>query len=262
MNKPLASYLVLDFMRPEESKLCIESLHQYTKFPFQIIYLSNGGEQDYVLDYYTKGLIHKLILNKNNSGLGIGTTDLFKSCNSEYAIYVQSDQFLRRTFAPDELEYIVSMLETQRNGRTIKSVSLAGDNAGNSQYSERAHLIRTKFYNDIPGKTIYGAGPYHNGEWNESVIQKYYKNNNYLHYIYDILFQDNGKYAVRQNPDGSKWRHTTDKKTLELLNGPIKEKFVYPNFTEDEWKLVLETQNWPKDQIPENDKKHSFTYWK
>ena len=32
--------------------------------------------------------------------------------------------------------------------------------------------------------------------------------------------------------------------------------------TEEEWKQVLETQSWPKDQIPENDKKLSFICWK
>lgn len=251
-------------MRPNESKLCLESIKQYSRFPYQIIYLSNGGgieNQEYVLDYYKKGLIDKLILNKNNNGLGYGTTDLFRFCDTKLAIYVQTDQYLRRTFAADELEFISSYLDTNKEGKIVKSISLAGDQC-QGKYSERAHLINVDFYNSITGKPNGGAGPYHNIPWNEGFIQDYYNKNNYCHLISELIFIDNGKYAIRENPDKSLWRHTTDRKTLELLKGPIKEKYVYPNFTDDEWKVVLETQNWPKDQIPENDKKHSFIYWK
>ncbi len=262
MNKPLVSYLILDFERHDESHTCISSIHRYSKFPYEVIYLSNGGNQEYVLNYYNLGLIDKLILNYKNNGLGFGTTDLFRFCDTKYAIYLQSDQFLRRTFAQDELDYLISFLDTKKQDKTIKSVSLAGDHCQGG-YGERCHLIETEFYNSIPDKPNGGAGPYHDKPWNEGYIQEFYRKNDYMHYIYpDVMVVDNGCFSVRQNPDGSLWKHRTDTKTLELLNGPIKEKYVYPNFTDSEWDGVLKDQIWPKDQIPEQDKKNSFQCWK
>ena len=262
MNKPVLSYLILDFLRPEESKKCIESLYEYTRFPFKIIYLSNGGgyeNQEYVLDYYWRGLIHQLILNKENSGLGYGTTDLFRFCDTSHAIYVQSDQFLRRTFAKDELDYLISLLDSTDNSKTIKSISLAGNNA-QGQYSERAHLIRTDFYNSISDKPNFGAGPYHDGMWNEEYIQKYYKEHDFIHYIYpDLIFADNGCWAVRQNPDGTIIRHRTDTKQV-WFNSVPKQRFIHPPLNDFEWELALQGK-WVNGTVPVNAIKDSFRFW-
>jgi len=256
------SYLILDFMRPNESKLCLESIRQYTKFPYQIVYLSNGGEQDYVLDFYKQGLIDKLILNKENNGLGFGTTDLFRFCDTQYSISIQSDQYLRRTFANDEPEFIISYINQPTKNGFVKSISLAGDTC-QGKYSERAHIINTSFYNSIPNKPNGGAGPYHNKPWNEGYIQEYYKLNNYRHMIYEMpLFVDNGCYATRQNPDGSIWTHRTDTKQCRLIKGPVKEKYVYPQFTDEEWNEVLSTQSWHDWRVPINEEKHSFVYFR
>lgn len=246
-------------MRPKESQLCLSSLIENTKFECPIIYLSNGGQQDYVWDFYKQGVIDQLILNKKNEGLGFGTTDLFNICKTEYAIYVQNDQFLGREYTEEELDRQISTLVASTE---IGSISLAGDQC-QGKYSERAHLALTKAYNSIPNKPNGGAGPYHHIEWNEGYIQKIYEELKLKHYIWpEPLFGDNGAYAFRQNPDGSMWRHRTDLKTLELVSGPIKEKYVYPKFTDAEWDEVLKTQSWPKDQIPEQEKEHSFRVWR
>lgn len=255
------SYLILDFMRPKESSICLESLKQHSRFPYQVIYLSNGGVQDYVIDHYNKGLIHKLILNKKNTGLGFGTTDLFKICDTRYAIYVQSDQYLRRTFAQDEVEFLISFFDTAKDNKAIKSISLAGDQC-QGKYSERAHIIDVNFYNSISNKPNGGAGPYHDIEWNEGYIQRHYETMNYLHYIYETLFMDNGCYATRQNPDGSVWTHRTDTKQLKYISGPINHKFVYPQFTDAEWEQVLRDQSWPEWRVPEKERNNSFIFFK
>lgn len=260
MNK--VSYLVLDFMRPNESKICLESIKKHSRFPYQVIYLSNGGEQGYVLDFYKDNLIDELILNKSNNGLGYGTTDLFRFCDTEKAIYLQSDQYLRRTFAGDEIEFLDSFLNTTKNNKIIKSISLAGDTC-QGKYSERAHYIDVNFYNSILDKPNGGAGPYHDKPWNEGYIQKYYENNKFSHMIYEMpLFIDNGCYATRQNPDGSIWTHRTDTKQAKLISGPVKEKYIYPQFTDDEWSKVISTQSWPEWHIPDNEKKNSFVFFR
>lgn len=255
-------YLILDFNRPIESQKCLESVKELTKFDHNIIYLSNGGKQDYVLDFYQKGLIDTLICRKNNGGLGIGTLDLFRYCESEYAIYLQSDQYLGREFSANDLSYMINALDKKVNGETIKSISLAG-NTCNGEFSERVFLVKTDFWNSIPNKPIGGAGPYHHLPWIEGHIQKYYKENNFTHYIWNYpLFVDNGCYAYRENPDGSHWCHRTDTKQLKLMKGPVKEKFIYPYFTDEEWSRVLNTQSWPDWNIPSNEMKSSFTFFK
>lgn len=260
----MISFLVLDYNRPGETYQCLKSIRQNAKFDNQIIYLSNGGNQDYVFDFYRQGLMDKVILNKENSGLGFGTTDLFRMCNTDYAIYFQNDQWLAREFTQQELDEMLKIIDRiypDHTQRKVKSIGLAGDPC-QGQYSERAHLIRTAFYNNIPDMPNGGAGPYHHIEWNEGYIQKWYKHHGLLHYIWPKpLVGDNGCFALRENPDGSKWRHRTDTKELWLLGGPVKEKYIYPNFTQEEWDEVLKAQAWPNGRIPLKEQAHSFRFW-
>lgn len=256
-HKLMLDILILDYNRPNETYLCLQSVKKHVKFPNVVTLLSNGGDQSYLGKFYGEGLIDRLILNKRNEGLGFGTTDLFKIARNKYSLYLQNDQFFFRDFGQDEFEEIVSNI-TNREKDNTKSVSIAGDPC-HGIYSERAHIIETKFYNDIPHKPNGGAGPYHDKPWNEGYVQEYYRLSKYKHLIWpNLLVADNGKWAVRENPDGSIWRHRTDTKELELLRGPIKERYVYPNFTEQEWTETLAAQQWTAGRIPETEKPHSF----
>lgn len=258
MKNCKVSYLVLDFNRPVESSLCLKSIKEYTKFPYELIYLSNGGNQDYVWDFYRSGLIDKVVFNKENSGLGFGTTDLFKLCKTEWALYVQNDQFLGRDYTEEELDQQIAKLEEKDSG--VASIALAGDPC-KGEYSERAHLINVDFYNSIPNKPNGGAGPYHHIEWNEGYIQNYYKENDLVHHIWpNLLFGDNGAWSHRVNPDGSMWCHRTDLKKLWMIKPPT-EKYVYPKFTDEEWEEVLKTGKWEDGAIPEEEKDQSFEVW-
>ena len=268
-KEPKVSFLVLDFRKPEESRLLLESLKRHVKFDHKVIYLHNGNEKyTYHQDFLNEGLIDQLIVSKKNEGLGIGTRNLFAACFSPYAIYVQNDQILGRDLVEDELDYLVNFLDREdmtNNFFEIKSISLAGAPCEHGIYSERAHLIRTSFYKYLESEVLLpsgGAGPYHNEPWREGAIQKIYKENNLSHFIYQSpLFMDNGKEAVRENPDGSVWKHKPDTKRLWLIRGPVKEKFIYPKFSDNEWESVLSTQSWPDGKIPENEVKDSFVVW-
>jgi hypothetical protein len=257
MNK--VSYLILDFNKPTESSLCLQSLRENTKFDCPIIYLSNGGHQDYVWEFYKKGWIDKLVVNKENTGLGFGTQDLFKICDSEYAIYVQNDQYLGREYTEAELDQQIEKLG--QDGK-IQSISLAGDQC-QGKYSERAHLINSIFYRRVllPKLTGGGAGPYHHLEWAEETIQKFYEENNLKHYIWpQVLFGDNGAWSIRTNPDGSLWRNRTDIKTAYLVQGPVKEKYVYPPFSDEQWETILKEQKCEA-IVPDGWKDNVFKCW-
>jgi hypothetical protein len=174
---------------------------------------------------------------------------------------LQNDQYIGRDFTQEEFNELKTYLDVG-----ACSIGLAGPVCGENIYSERAHIINTEFYKWMERKIplgYAGAGPFHaSGDWREAQIQKFYKENNFKHFTnWPVLVVDNGRRAKRQNPDGSLWEHQPDKKGLRLISGPVKEKYIYPYFTDAEWDYVLTNQSWPEWQIPEREKAHSFHVW-
>lgn len=268
-TEPQVSFLVLDFQRPQSARLCLESIRRHTEFPYKIIYCHNGVA-DYPLELQKAGLIDELIMPRENGGLGLGTRALFAACFSPLAIYWQVDQIMGRDFTKEELKALTDLLAKtyathDSDEKTIKSISLAGAPCGKNIYSERAHIIVAGEYQWLESSmplSVGGAGPFHHLQWREGQIQDYYKGNGYIHWTdWPQLAIDNGRDAIRQNPDGSVWRHEPDRKGLWLLSGPVKERYVYPKFTPEEWDGVILHQHWPPGQIPEQEKAHSFHVW-
>ncbi len=265
-TEPQVSFLVLDFQRPQSARVCLESIRRHTKFPHKIIYCHNGVT-DYPLELQKAGLIDELIMPRDNGGLGLGTRALFAACFSPLAVYWQVDQIMGRDFTQEELNRMDTCVAQQPWFVTQRfpSISLAGAVCGENIYSERAHIIRTEFYKDMEKMIPLGAGgagPWAHLRWRESFIQEHYKDRGFLHRTnWPQLAIDNGRDAVRQNPDGSVWFHEPDRKGLKLLKGPVKDRYVYPKFTPEEWDFVISTQSWPPGQIPEQEKAHSFHVW-
>jgi hypothetical protein len=263
------SIIVLDFEKKEETYLCLKSIRQHIKFPVKVIYYHNGNGSDYPYNFFKEGLCDVIIQTQKNDGLGIGTRDTFNFVFSEYTLSIQNDQIIGRDFTQEEFNEIKTILNPPNNidgSKICFSIGLAGPVCGKNIYSERCHIIKTDYYKYMEKKIplgYAGAGPYHqNGDWREAQIQNFYKNNNYFHFTeWPILVIDNGKRAIRQNPDGSIWEHFPDTKQLRLVRGPIKEKNIYPYFTDEEWDKVLKTQKWEEWRIPEKEIKNSFHVW-
>lgn len=266
-TEPQVSFLVLDFQRPHSARACLESIRNHTKFPHKIIYCHNGMA-DYPLALQKAGLIDELIMPRENGGLGLGTRALFAACFSPLAIYWQVDQIMGRDFTQEEVDAISGALarETRVDGGKINmSIGLAGPVCGPDIFTERAFAINTDEYrwmeHNLP-LTHGGAGPYAHVIWREGQIQEFYSQMSYRHMTgWPALAIDNGRDAVRQNPDGSTWMHEPDRKGLWLMKGPVKDRYVYPKFTPEEWDFVIATQSWPPGQIPEQEKAHSFHVW-
>jgi hypothetical protein len=253
--------LILDYNKKEESLQCLESVQEHCKFNKEVIFYSNGGEQDYVVDFYKRGLIDKCLLSSKNFGLGVGTTDLLQLCRTEYFIYLQQDQFFWKDITEEDIEIWKNTLEDTRVG----AISLAGFPCGANIYSDRCHFAKTDFFRGMDnwgeGMPDCGCGPFWNGAetYNENFIQRYFKEFDYVTLaVNPPPIVDNGKTSIRENPDGSIWSHRPSTKELKLIKGPVKEKFGHPNLTDDEWNLVLETQSWPEGKIPERELSYSF----
>lgn len=237
------------------------------KFPHKVIYQHNGVA-DYPIKFFQEGLIDHFIQTKKNGGLGLGTRDLFAASFSPISILLQNDQYLggdiTELMAHHAASYIGQIDPV--SGKKIASVSLAGVIGAPGRYSERCHMISTAFYRQMEAGGIlghFGAGPHHDGPWRESQIQALYEKENLTHFTppFAPWVIDNGRTAERENPDGSRWKHFPDTKQAFLVSGPVKEKHVYPAFSDAEWDLVLATQTWPDGQIPENERANSFHVW-
>lgn len=255
-QEPVVSFLVLDFQKPAESRLCLESIERHALFPHKTIYLHNG-ESDYACQLFKDGLIDQFIQTRTNNGLGIGTRDLFAASFSRYSILFQNDQILAQDFTHQMLDQLIALLWLQNEAKTstIASVSLAGQVAGPGIYSERGHLIETSFYKAmelVDQRLGYaGAGPYNDsGDWREAQIQSYYKERGFVHFTQlPPMVQDNGVWTIRDLA-GGRMRMRTDTKALTWLKPPI-ERAVFPDHTDEEWTLAIAGQ-WPAGQTPAN----------
>lgn len=253
----MLTYAILDYNRPQESELCLKSIHKFSKFNYNIVYLSNGGNQDYAIDFYKQGLIDKLILRKGNSGCGLGTRECFNDFNLDcrYIAYIQSDQFLYREFSQRELEGYLYLLYTNQ----FFYIDLAG-NQGNGNPSERALIIDKYNYNKIPNSKG-GPGPFANEKWTEQSFQEHMKENNLKFHSCPTLFLDNGKESKREYPCGGLLLMYTDTKQVFIVKD-IKNRIDFPNIhlTDAEWSNILGNK-WINGTVPELHKKDSFKYW-
>ena len=254
--------LVLDYNKPDETFICLKSIEKCCVFPHRVIVCSNGGNQKYIHDYYRLGLIDVLILNKKNEGLGFGTEVLFKAARSEYVIYLQNDQYFTENLTEYHIERFKSWLESSKD---CKCLSLAGAPCGDGEYSERAHFINREFYLGLDdlgeGFPRGGCGPYWGGpeSYDEGYVQRVFKKFNWHTITLNPqVVADNGKTAVRENPDGSVFEHECDTKNLRVLVAP-KERQIFPNdLTDEEWEEII-SGSWPEEgKVPEKWKVHSF----
>jgi len=264
-TEPLLSIVVLDYRRPIESHICLKSIRDHVKVPHRIIFCDNGSGEDYALGFVREGLVDQLIVNCESRGLGLGTRDTFALSASPITCSVQCDQFFACDLEQTELDHIVSLLgQKDPQGRIIASISLAGAPCGPDTYSERAHIIPTMFYQDLERAGVlgyHGAGPYHDGEWREAQMQRFYREHNLVHHIYPApLVQDNGVYAVRDMGDGGLWCHRTDVKSLFCIVPPKIKNPAYPKLTDEEF-AVAARGDWEDGRIPSQEIKDSFRCW-
>ena len=255
MTEILSSFLVLDYCKYEETRDCLNSIQSHAKFPHKTILLDNGSQSDYCWNFYRNGLCDILISKFNGDGGGKGQTDLFRWCDTPYAYFIQNDQTLIRDITEEINNKFIELLE---NG--YKQVDLHG-NQGHGIWSDRAHFIKTSFFNLLSPLPNGGPGPNSHLRWNENYLQEVFNINNYKIAHLPLFFQDNGKLSIRTNPDGSKWEIRPDTKQVRHIEGYIHEKYVFPEFSDLEWEAVLKQQYWPEWKIPENLEKHSFHVW-
>lgn len=254
MSKPLASYLVLDFKKEDESAGCMQSIREHSKFPHQIIYLDNGSNENYPWKLYQAGLCDVLISKKKGMGGGYGQTDLVRYCDTDYFFFVQNDQVLARDITEENINWFSQLLNSNYH-----CIDLNGDQSRRGIWTDRAHFMKTSVFNDL--------GPFPNGgpgndsvPWNEQYLQQKFVEKKYrIAHVNNIFFLDCGKWSIREAGDGL-YKHRCDTKEMYILKYPTFKTDTYPPFTEEEWKTVLE-KKWIDGTVPIAWKNHSFKFW-
>ena len=194
------SFLVLDYNKPKETSTCLDSIRKNTQFDnYEIVFLSNGGKQDYVVNLYNEGVIDRLILNKRNYGCGAGTNALYNYCDTDFMIYVQNDQYLHRQFTLLELEALVNKLQ-----EGYATIDLSGGAGHRDKFSERAYFSKPSVINSNPEKGYGGPGPFEtNTMWSEEMTGLYLeKMGMKIFHDWPMLFGNIGRFTVREDKDG------------------------------------------------------------
>jgi hypothetical protein len=254
------SVLVLDYNRPIETELCLNSIKNYCKVPHEVIYLCNGSDNsDYAFDFYKRGLIDKLIINKENNGGGFGTVQLVNNSFNKYILWIECDCELQATIEEEGLNSLIKALQSD-----FACIDLTGGICGFNIYSGRCFFMDRERYNSIKKDEngVYGGpGPYNSTRYLESFIQEYFKNNGLKVGHVTGLIKDNGKWSIRQVGDGI-YRHRCDTKQMYIIKTPTYMTEEYPPFDKDlEWPNVL-AGKWIDGEIPLKWKNLSFQYWK
>lgn len=253
-SEPQVTALILDYRKESETRACLESLRAHLKVAHKVVLLDNGGAESYAWSLYQEGLCDVLISKRVGRGGGYGQTDLFRWCDTRFALFVQNDQTLQYDIDDVAFERLISPLA---NG--YHCVDLNGDQSGRDVWTDRAHLIETAFFNSLG--PFPNGGPGHDAApWNEAYLQRVFAERGYrIAHVQPALFADCGKWSVREAGDGL-FKHRTDLKTLYVLRRPTTRTEVYPPLNDAEWQAVL-AGTWVDGTIPDAWKPHSFRCW-
>ncbi len=257
MRTDIVSFLVLSYRKPLETRLCLESIRDHTKIPYQIILLDNGSRTDDAWDLWQDGLCDVFIIKKIGRGGGVGQTDLFRYCDTQYAYFVQSDQILKHDITPDIQARFIEALNSG-----ARCIDLNGDQSASGRWTDRAHFIDVQWFNSLAPFPNGGPGPLHELRWNENYLQEVFDQlGNPILHVRPTFFADNGVTTVRELPCGGIVRMRTDTKAVWWMTPPL-QPYVFPEHTPDEWRAAIAGE-WVGGTVPSLylERGQSFNHW-
>lgn len=113
----------------EVLKLCLQSLYENTRIPFELMVFDNGScneVQDYLLETRRKGVIQYLISSEHNLGKAGAWNILFQAAPGKVISYTDSDVY----FLPGWLEASLKILEVFPEAGMVTAQPIPGDLSG------------------------------------------------------------------------------------------------------------------------------------
>ncbi len=244
------SICILDFNRGDIALECIKSLQDGVRGEYDILYYSNGGPQQYVIDFYNAGYIDKLFLSSKNEGCNSGTIRLINNITTEYFIFLESDNVLMSLTQKNLTDF-----EDALNSEGVGCIDLAGL----GHLSQRAFAMKTNLYKELKHmKPNGGPGPfeYTKNEWTEGEAQKLLKQKN-LHSVAAAGFiKNNGKFTIREMLCGGILKLRCDTKQLWIEKTPKQKQDIF-HLSDVEWGQIL-NKEWIDGTVPKGLEKESF----
>lgn len=247
MTEPTLTVAVLEFLKPVEARLCLQSIRRHLHVPYSLVLLDNGGGADYPWQLYKEGLCDVLISKRVGRGGGVGQTDLFRWADTDLTLFVQSDQVMTRDLDERSLSMFTDLLTNGPNapvlGCRYHCIDLNGDQSGRGVWTDRAHLIRTSLFNSLAPFPNGGPGPLHHLPWNERYLQDQFAARGWrIAHMGQApgtppMFTDRGMWTVRECAGGL-LHMRTDTKALWWVTPPT-EPYVFPEMTPAEWDLAI-----------------------
>lgn len=235
---------VLDYLKPTETRLCLESIRRHLHVRYSLVLLDNGGASDYAWQLYKESLCDVLISKRDGRGGGVGQTDLFRWVDTEYTLFVQSDQIMAYDVDEAGLARLTSLLDSDE----YQCIDLNGDQSGRGVWTDRAHLIKTDLFNSLAPFPNGGPGPLHHLPWNERHLQDQFAARQWrIAHIRPIMFLDNGVWTIRECAGGLV-RMRTDTKAVWWERAPT-QSYVFPEMSNAEWATAI-GGNWIGGTIP------------
>jgi len=239
-----ASLLVLAFERVEETRYLLESAKRFLKFKHDVHVYVNGGNYRPFFEFINEKLVDKLHVSLVNEGSGAGTIRLIQSSTAETFIYLQNDNFFRRTINEIDLDGIETCLDMPNVG-AIDLTGLVPKHA----FSERAFIARKSYYLANPDLSIGGTGPLYHLKGTEPAFTEYMaKTNRKVMAAPGLMVGDSGKFAILEI-GGGVFQRRCDTQELKVLKQPTSQAPCF-NLSDEEWQLILKNE-WRDWRIPE-----------
>lgn len=252
------SILILDYNRPQNLYMCLESIKQFVKFKCEVNVLINGGDPNPAYNLFLNHIPSRITFSKQNEGSSLGILRLVQSCSTKYFIFLQSDNMFKREFSQEEVDQMIQNLERDEVG----AIDLTGMVPEGCQFSERAFIMKTDLYLSQDEITGYGTGPFFNPKElnSEQVITNFiYKNGKMVCGWRPYIIQDIGKYAIFETPCGGIFKRRCDTHQIWVIKKPEKQIDLF-SLNDEEWKIILEGR-WVGGSIPEHGKANMFFYF-
>jgi GT2 family glycosyltransferase/tetratricopeptide (TPR) repeat protein len=131
--KGLVSIIILTYNQLQYTKECVESILQYTREPYEIIFVDNGsndGSVKWLREKISKNAHFRLIENNSNLGFARGCNHGIAASAGEYILLLNNDVVVTEDWLSGMLECLESDPNTGIIGPVTNNISGLQKNAG------------------------------------------------------------------------------------------------------------------------------------
>ena len=142
----LTSIIILTYNQLKFTKMCLESIQEYTPEPHEIIFVDNGstdGTKEYLQSFTRDHKDTQLIINDHNLGFAAGNNQALKKANGDYILLLNNDVVVTEGWLSGLIRHITKTPEIGMVGPMSNAVSgpQLVDNASYEKTMKAMHIF-------------------------------------------------------------------------------------------------------------------------